>query len=149
MVSVRPQGFPGGSDGRVCLQCGRPGFNPWVGRSPGEGNGNLLQYYSGKSHGQRSLVGYSSWGCKESDRTERLHFHFCRKEYSLRLTWKLCGKFSGRTQSFHCRGHGFNLWLGNENPTRHARGTNKQKLCDLESIHPFAESLLICQTGVI
>ena len=30
----------------------------------------------GKSHGQRSLVGCSPWGCKESDTTERLHFHF-------------------------------------------------------------------------
>ena len=30
----------------------------------------------GKSHGQRSLVGYSSWGRKELDTTERLHFHF-------------------------------------------------------------------------
>ena len=30
----------------------------------------------GKSHGQRSLVGYSPWGHKESDTTERLHFHF-------------------------------------------------------------------------
>ena len=30
----------------------------------------------GKSHGWRSLVGYSPWGRKESDRTERLHFHF-------------------------------------------------------------------------
>ena len=29
-----------------------------------------------KSHGQRSLVGCSPWGCKESDVTERLHFHF-------------------------------------------------------------------------
>ena len=28
----------------VCLQCGRPGFNPWVRKSPGEGNGNPLQY---------------------------------------------------------------------------------------------------------
>ena len=28
----------------------------------------------GKSHGWRSLVGYSPWGRKESDRTERLHF---------------------------------------------------------------------------
>ena len=28
----------------------------------------------GKSHGRRSLVGYSPWGRKESDRTERLHF---------------------------------------------------------------------------
>ena len=31
----------------------------------------------GKSHGLRSLVGYSPWGCKESDTTERLHFTFC------------------------------------------------------------------------
>ena len=30
----------------------------------------------GKSHGQRSLVGYSPWGRKELDTTERLHFHF-------------------------------------------------------------------------
>ena len=30
----------------------------------------------GKSHGWRSLVGCSPWGHKESDRTERLHFHF-------------------------------------------------------------------------
>jgi len=30
----------------------------------------------GKSHGRRSLVGCSPWGCEESDTTERLHFHF-------------------------------------------------------------------------
>ena len=30
----------------------------------------------GNSHGRRSLVGYSPWGRKESDMTERLHFHF-------------------------------------------------------------------------
>ena len=30
----------------------------------------------GKSHGQRSLIGYSPWGCKESDTTERLHFTY-------------------------------------------------------------------------
>ena len=30
----------------------------------------------GKSHGQRSLVGYSPQGCKESDSTEQFHFHF-------------------------------------------------------------------------
>ena len=29
----------------VCLQCGRPGFDPWVGKFPGERNGNPLQYY--------------------------------------------------------------------------------------------------------
>ena len=30
----------------------------------------------GKSHGQRSLVGWSSWGHQESDTTEQLHLHF-------------------------------------------------------------------------
>ena len=38
-------------------------------RSPGGGNGNPPP---GESHGQRSLVGYSPWGHKESDRTECL-----------------------------------------------------------------------------
>ena len=32
-------------------------------------------FLPGKSHGQKSLLGYSPWGRKESDRTERLHFH--------------------------------------------------------------------------
>ena len=29
-----------------------------------------------KIHGQRSLISCSPWGCKKSDTTERLHFHF-------------------------------------------------------------------------
>ena len=33
-------------------------------------------FLPGESHGRRSLVGYSPWGRKESDTTERLHFHF-------------------------------------------------------------------------
>ena len=45
------------------------------------GNGSQLQsagkiFLPGKSHGRQSLVGYLPWGCKESDMTERLHFHF-------------------------------------------------------------------------
>ena len=45
----------------------------------GEGNGNLSQYSClEKSHGQRSLAGYSSWGRKESDTTEWLRTqNFC------------------------------------------------------------------------
>ena len=40
------------------------GSIPGWGRSPGEGNGNPLQSsLPGKSHGQRSLVGYSPWDC--------------------------------------------------------------------------------------
>ena len=43
----------------------------------GEGSGTPLQYSClEKFHGRRSLVGCSPWGRKESDTTERLHFHF-------------------------------------------------------------------------
>ena len=42
-----------------------------LGRSPGGGHGNPLQYSCLENpHGQRSLVGYSPWDCKESDTTE-------------------------------------------------------------------------------
>ena len=51
-----------------------------------------------KSHGRRSLVGYSPWGHKESDTTERLHFHFsfsCIGEematHSSVLAWRIPG----------------------------------------------------------
>ena len=61
----------------MCLQCGRPGFNPWVGKIPWRRKWQpTLVFLPGKSHGWRSLVGYRTWGCKESDTTERLHFLF-------------------------------------------------------------------------
>ena len=42
-------------------------FDPFVGRR----NGSPLQYSCLENpHGQRSLAGYSPWGCKESDMTE-------------------------------------------------------------------------------
>ena len=38
--------FPGGSDGKASVyNAGDPGSSPGLGRSPGEGNGNPLQYY--------------------------------------------------------------------------------------------------------
>ena len=45
---------------------GDMGSIPGLGRSPGEGNGNSLQYSCLENpHGLRSLVGYSPWGLKE------------------------------------------------------------------------------------
>ena len=53
------------------LQCGRPGFDPWVGKIPwGRKWQPTPVFLSGEFHGQRSLVSYSPWGCKESDMTE-------------------------------------------------------------------------------
>ena len=68
--------FPGGSDGKhVCLQYGRPGFDPWVGKIPWKRKWQPTPVLlPEKSHGQRSLVSNSPWGCKESDTTELLHF---------------------------------------------------------------------------
>ena len=66
-------GFPGGSDGKEsACQVGDLGSIPELGRSPEGGHGNPLQYYNLENpHGQRSLVGYSSWGPKKSDTTEQ------------------------------------------------------------------------------
>ena len=64
-------GFSGGSDSKesACNE-GDLGLIPGSGRSPGGGNGNPLQYSClVNPHEQRSLAGYSSWGCKESDMT--------------------------------------------------------------------------------
>ena len=65
---------------RICLQCRRPGFNLWVGKIPWRREWQPTPVFSpGKSHGQRSLVGYSTWGHEESDMTERLtllHFPY-------------------------------------------------------------------------
>ena len=64
-------GFPGGSEVKASASnAGDPGLIPGLGRSPGEGDGNPLQYFPGESHGLRSLVGYSPQGHKESDTTE-------------------------------------------------------------------------------
>ena len=65
--------FPGGSEGQEsACSAGDVGSIPGSGRSPGEGHGNPLQYFSpGESQGQRSLAGYSPWGRQESDTTER------------------------------------------------------------------------------
>ena len=52
-------------------------FDPWVGKIPWRRKWQPTPVVlPGESHGQRSLVGYSPWGRKEWDTTERLHFHF-------------------------------------------------------------------------
>ena len=68
--------FPGGSDGKAsAYNAEDPGSIPGSGRSPGEGNGNPFQY-SCLENPMGGGAWYSPWGRKESDTTERLHFHF-------------------------------------------------------------------------
>ena len=75
-------GFPCGSVSKEsACNAGELGLIPGLGRSPGGGNGNPLQYSClVNPHGQRSLVGYSPWGRRESDTTEQLRTHNRRKD---------------------------------------------------------------------
>ena len=66
-------GFPCGSAGKEsACSVGDPASIPGSGRSPKEGKGYPLQY----SGLENSMNSTSSWGCKESDTTERLSLHF-------------------------------------------------------------------------
>ena len=129
-------GYPGSSAGKEsACNAGNPSSIPGQERSPGEGIGCPLQYYSslvsqtvknlpamretwvrkipwwrawlpspvflpGELHGQRTLVGYSPWGCKESDMTEQLS-----TELSM---------FIDYSQSLGSQRKSFSVWKGHQ-----------------------------------
>ena len=79
-------GFPGGSDGKEST-CNAEDLDsiPGLGRSPGEGHGNPLRYSCLENpHGQRSLVGYSPWGQKETKHSTASHFSHLEMCHELR-----------------------------------------------------------------
>ena len=54
--------------------CRRHRFNPWVRQIPWRRKWQLTPVFLPReSQGQRSLVDYSPWGCKELDTTEHTH----------------------------------------------------------------------------
>ena len=58
---------------KTLTKCRRPGFNSCFGKSPWRKEWLPSPLFLPEEfHGQRSLVGYSPWGCKQSDMTERL-----------------------------------------------------------------------------
>ena len=66
----------------------------------------------GRSHGRRSLVGYSPWGHEELDTTERLHFHALEKEmaiHSMVLAWRIPG--TGEPGGLPSMGSQSQTWL--------------------------------------
>ena len=75
----------------------------------------------GKSHGWRSLLGYSPWGRKESDRTEQLHFthftHFIL--YHWRRKWQPTSVFLPGEPQRSFAGHG--PWGRRQSDTTEAR----------------------------
>ena len=72
-----PRWLSGKGSARKCRRVKRLGFTSWVRKIPWRRKWQPTPVFlPGKSHGQRSLIGYSPWGHKQSDTTERLHFHF-------------------------------------------------------------------------
>ena len=67
-------GFPGRPDSKEsACNAGDLDSISGLGKSPGGGHGNPLQYSCLENPcGQRTLVGYSPWGHKESDMTDDL-----------------------------------------------------------------------------
>ena len=67
-----PLGFPWWLSGsESASQCRKPGFDSWVGKMPWRRKQQPTPVFlPGKSHGQRSLVGYSSWS------TQRVGYNF-------------------------------------------------------------------------
>ena len=88
LVFIRVQlGLPWWHRGKAsACNVGDPGLIPGSGRSPGEGNGNPLQYFC-----LENSSGYNPWGRKESDTTEPLHFHFSQLIYHV-LCFKCTSK---------------------------------------------------------
>ena len=91
---------------RICLQCRRPGFSPWVGKIPWRRTGQPTPgFLPGEFHGQRNLVGYNPWDRKESGMTELLTFTSI-------IIVGLPRWLSGKESTCQCRKHGFDPWVG-------------------------------------
>ena len=85
------EGFPGSSDGEESTcNVGDLDLIPGLGRSPGGGHGNPVQYSCLENpHGQRSLVGYSPRGHQELDMIEQLS----KVQYMILLPFHNCFGF--------------------------------------------------------
>ena len=81
------------------MQCGRPGFDPWVGTIPKRREKLPIPvFFPGEFHGL-----YSPWGSKESDVTERLSLHM--------MLHGLPRWLSGKESTCQCRRLQFNSWV--------------------------------------
>ena len=85
-------GFPGGSVLRICLPIQETQVRSWVGKIPWRRKQQPSPVFlSGKSHGQRNLVGYSPWGHKRARHglmTEQQEQRGC--SYPTTAEWRAC-----------------------------------------------------------
>ena len=86
---------------------------PGLGRSPGGGHGTPLQYSCLENpHGQRSLVGYSTWGHKVSDMTEQLNTEHRTSFYiNFRMGFSISAKKKKKKKNGILTDITLNLWI--------------------------------------
>ena len=90
-MQVNARGFPGGSVDKesICNE-GDLGSIPGLGRSPGGGHYNLLQFSCLENpHGQRSFEGYRPWGHKQSN-TQMSFQHVINIKVNTEVSNRLC-----------------------------------------------------------
>ena len=86
---------------RICLQCGRPGFDPWVGKIPWSREWLPTPvFWPGEFHGL-----YSPWGRKESNTTERLSLSFSH------VTWQILGTYLQSSDLIIVKGVSLSLYV--------------------------------------
>ena len=103
-------GLPRGHSGKETCQCKRLRFDCWIRTIPWHRKWHPAPVFLlGKFHGLRSLVGYSSWGCKELDMTEQLSTHTRNTHRAFASGWSHC--FLEKCILTLSMPHG-NLWNG-------------------------------------
>ena len=92
-TDCNPAGFPGASDGKsICLQCGRPWFEPWIRKIPWQRKWQPTSVLlPGKFHGWRSLLatvhGVAKSRTQLNDFTFTFHF---QASLSMGFFWQEC-----------------------------------------------------------
>ena len=134
--SLNEKGIPGGSDGKASAwNAGDLGSIPGLGRSPGEGNGNPLQY----SCLENPMGGGAWWATihwfAESDTTERLHlltyslptlFHSATSHISLSILISRCQNIHKHPRIFTRE----NVYVkANRDRTKNNRASDKIVMC--------------------
>ena len=100
---LRPRLRPSAGGGKESTRQCKRWVHPWVRKSTWRRKRQATPVsLPGKFHGQRRLVGYSPWGCKELDTTERLHCPCPVSCCDLACMHERCGA-SGKESTCRCR----------------------------------------------
>ena len=105
IAEASSEGFPGGSVvKKPPANEGDCGFDPWVGKTPQRRKQQPTPVFlPGKSHGQRSLAGYSPWGRKRAGHDLATKLTRSPLVHSPRTPWPASGPTGHSLERFLCK----------------------------------------------